>query len=135
MAENQRNQSCSCGSGRKYKKCCMRKTEVTHHADDSKTYHLNEELVDILKEQQVRREAQLGRPLRPDDTVFDPEEVKKAMEALPELLRQGGMDPALAYAVEKTGRTVTEENMHLLTPEDLQEWHDAIDEYEENQEL
>jgi len=39
------------------------------------------------------------------------------------------MDPALVYAMNKTGRIVTEQNMRFLTDADIQEWNDAVDEY------
>jgi len=34
------------------------------------------------------------------------------------------------YAYEKTGRLVTEQNQHLLSEADLDEWDAAIEEYE-----
>jgi hypothetical protein len=40
-----------------------------------------------------------------------------------------GMDPAIIYAMQKTGRMVTEQNMQYLEPEELQEWEDAVVEY------
>jgi hypothetical protein len=42
-----------------------------------------------------------------------------------------GVDPALIYATIKTQRLVTEENIKLLSREDLQEWTGAIEEYEQ----
>src|SRR5580658_4425693 len=39
-----------------------------------------------------------------------------------------GIDPAIVYAMNKTGRIVTETNVHPLTAE-LREWNDAVDEY------
>ena len=39
-----------------------------------------------------------------------------------------GIDPAIVYAVNKTGRIVTETNVHFLTDAELQEWNDAVDE-------
>ena len=40
-----------------------------------------------------------------------------------------GIDPAIVYAMNKTGRIVTETNVHFLTDAKLQEWDDAVDEY------
>jgi hypothetical protein len=40
-----------------------------------------------------------------------------------------GIDPALVYAMNKTGRIVTEQNMRFLTDVEIQEWNDAVDEY------
>ncbi len=39
-------------------------------------------------------------------------------------------NPVVAYAIEKTDRMVTEETLKLLSPEAVQEWHDACDEFE-----
>ena len=39
-------------------------------------------------------------------------------------------NPVLAYATEKTDRLVTEETLKLLSPEAVQEWHDACNEFE-----
>jgi hypothetical protein len=40
-----------------------------------------------------------------------------------------GIDPAIVYAMNKTGRIVTETNLHCLTDAELLEWNDAVDEY------
>ena len=39
-------------------------------------------------------------------------------------------NPVLAYAIEKTDRIVTEETLKLLSPEAVQEWHEACEEFE-----
>jgi len=38
-------------------------------------------------------------------------------------------EPTIVYAMNKTGRMVTETNVHFLTDTELQEWNDAVDEY------
>lgn len=45
------------------------------------------------------------------------------------LMHKAKTDPALIYAFKKTGRLVTAQNRLQLTPEELQEWDDALDEY------
>ncbi|MDA1055708.1 MAG: hypothetical protein O3C40_35380 [Planctomycetota bacterium] len=47
-----------------------------------------------------------------------------------ELMEKVGIDPAIIYATEKTGRLVTEENEDFLTDMELDEWSAAIEEYE-----
>lgn len=42
---------------------------------------------------------------------------------------QAGVRPELIYAFDKTGRMVTEDNIDLLTPEELAEWNAAVHEY------
>jgi hypothetical protein len=44
-----------------------------------------------------------------------------------------GVDPAIVYASRKTERIVTTENLQNLTPAELAEWSDAIDEYRSQQ--
>ncbi len=39
-------------------------------------------------------------------------------------------NPVIAFAIEKTDRIVTADNMKLLSPEDLAEWEAACDEFE-----
>jgi hypothetical protein len=41
------------------------------------------------------------------------------------------MPPAIVYAMNKTGRIVTEDNSQFLTDAELQEWNDAVDEYQQ----
>lgn len=41
-----------------------------------------------------------------------------------------GMDPAIIYAMRQTGRMVTQQNLQHLDLEELQEWEDAIEEYD-----
>jgi len=45
------------------------------------------------------------------------------------VFRRSGISPDLIYAFSKTGRIVTEENRHLLAPEQHQEWKLALGEY------
>ena len=40
-----------------------------------------------------------------------------------------GCDPAIVYAARKTKRIVTQANRKNLTPAQLAEWNDAVDEY------
>lgn len=40
-----------------------------------------------------------------------------------------GIDPAIVYAMNKTGRIVAEANLEFLTDSELQEWNDAVNEY------
>jgi hypothetical protein len=50
-------------------------------------------------------------------------------------MHKAGVHPALIYAYQQTGRMVTRENQTHVSPEDLQEWNDAIDErYETHEE-
>jgi DNA-binding MurR/RpiR family transcriptional regulator len=44
-------------------------------------------------------------------------------------MRENNADPAYIYAFEKTGLLVFQETMDALTPEQLEEWAEAYEEY------
>jgi hypothetical protein len=81
-----------------------------------------------------------GREPGPDDPLFfDPsvavpqfpsdESTDEIWKRLLQAAGDSGIDPAIVYAMNKTGRIVTETNVQFLTDAELQEWHDAVDEY------
>jgi hypothetical protein len=93
----------------------------------------------IAQQQQLFREK-FGREPGPEDPLFfDPdsavpeflsaESQEKTWRALVQAAGESGMDPALVYAMNKTSRIVTKENVRFLTEADIQEWNDAVDEY------
>jgi hypothetical protein len=93
----------------------------------------------ITEQQQLFREK-FGREPGPDDPLFfNPESAvaeflsvesqEETWRTLVQAAGESGVDPALVYAMNKTGRIVTEQNMRFLTDADLQEWNDAVDEY------
>ncbi len=129
-----RNAPCPCASGKKYKKCCYGKA-LDYEEDDEgnlfKAIPISKDMAEVLKEQHRKFVEKFGREPGPDDKVFfdmpHPEQIEhQTVEAM----KKVGIDPALIYAYEKTGRIVTEDNQHLLSEADLDEWEDAIDEYE-----
>ena len=81
----------------------------------------------------------MTNPPPPDDFVFFPgvnhpqgrEQLFTDMwKGMVRHLVDGSDNPVLAYAVEKTQRILTEETMKRVSPEIIQEWHDAFDEFE-----
>jgi hypothetical protein len=54
------------------------------------------------------------------------EEAKKMITGT---MKRAHIPPHIQFAFEKTGRLVTAENMHLLSPEELEEWRHAVEEY------
>lgn len=99
---------------------------------------LNKEMVAILDEQKQRFIAKFGREPRPEDPIlFDENADTPQPMALEEIEREVlefmaavNLDPAYIYAYKVTGRLVTEENVHLLTQEEIQEWTDAVTAYQ-----
>ena len=51
------------------------------------------------------------------------------MEMLLQAAGDSGIDPAIVYAMNKTGRMVTEANLEFLSDWELQEWNDAVNEF------
>jgi len=129
-----RNAPCPCGSGKKYKKCCWGKGFDWEEDEGGNLYQstpISPEVADILQAQRQRFIDKHGREPGPDDPVFfdlpHPEHVEHMMV---EDMKAAGIDPAIIYAFEKTGRLVTEQNQHLLPEIGLDEWQAAIEEYE-----
>jgi hypothetical protein len=95
----------------------------------------------VTRQKQLFRER-FGREPGPDDPLFfDPvastpqflsDESQGAMwNSLLQAAGDAGIDPALIYAMNKTGRIITEDNARFLTDAELQEWNDAVTEYHE----
>jgi hypothetical protein len=56
-------------------------------------------------------------------------DTEQANAALVKALTSAGVDPSIIYAYHRTGFLVSEENLHLLSPDELEEWKAAIEEY------
>jgi hypothetical protein len=129
-----RNAPCPCGSGKKYKHCCYSK-DFAYEEDDGgkifKSIPMSQEMVDLLEQQRRNFIKKYGREPGPNDRVFfdmpHPEQIEHLTV---QAMKQAGIDPAIIYAYEKTGRLVTEDNQHLLSEADLDEWQAAIEEYD-----
>jgi hypothetical protein len=130
-----RNSPCPCGSGKKYKQCCLKKG-IAFTEDDAGTVRqsipMTGDVAEVLRVQRQKFVERFGREPGPDDPVFfdlpHPEHVEAIMVAD---MQAAGIDPALIYAFERTGRLVTADNQHLIPERDLAEWDAAIREYEE----
>jgi hypothetical protein len=133
-----RNEPCPCGSQLKYKKCCWNKA-FTWNIDDNqqivKTIPLDQKHADMLKEYIKHREEKLGRKLEEHDRIFDPKDIP-SIDEMCKLMEKAGIAPRHIYAYRKTdGLLLTEKNHNYATTQDIKEWHEAIDEYEEMQTL
>jgi hypothetical protein len=109
-------------------------------ADAKKTIPIDHATAEAIAQQQQLFREKFGRERGPEYPLFfDPESAvpeflsvesqEATSRALVQAAGESGMDPALVYAMNKTGRIVTEQNMRLLTDADIQEWNDAVDEY------
>jgi len=83
--------------------------------------------------------AKFGREMGPDDPFFfdpdasipqfrNPREAEFAIDLLIEVMAEAGVDPAAIYAFKRTGGLFPTDNVPL-TPEELDEWNEAVDEY------
>ena len=96
---------------------------------------------ELMAAQHAAFVAKFGRAPRPEDPVFfDPSkdvptplsaaQVEELQADLAEALRRSGVDPAKAYATQKTGLIPVEGvNTHLLSDQDREDWDAAIEEY------
>jgi hypothetical protein len=129
-----RNDPCPCGSGKKYKKYCYGKDfdyEEDNEGNLFKSVPISEEMVKLLQDQRQKFIEKYGRePGSEDKVFFDMPHPEHLEHMTVEAMKEAGIDPAIIYAYEKTGRLVTADNQNLLSDADLDEWQAAIEEYE-----
>lgn len=127
-----RNELCPCGSGRKYKHCCQAKRfryVRTSEGEIRREIPLDDETRELIQLQMQDFREAFGREPGPQDRLFwdEPEHLE---HGLSQAMREAGLPRCLIYAFEKTGRLVSEENVDLISQEDLDEWQAAVEEYE-----
>ena len=127
-----RNALCPCGSGSKYKKCCL-------PADQSR--------VPVQARRAVKPQKHYGP--RPRE-VFDTLEAVRAAAASIQIvatgsvpgeiadrstvcdaMRRAGVEPRFIYAYEQTGLLLTSINKAVNLPEDVARWDAAVETYEQ----
>ena len=115
----------------------LRKRQVDQNEN---SIPINQETAEIIFRQKKLFREQFGREPGPDDPLFfDPsvavpqflsdESTDEIWKRLLQAAGDSGIDPAIVYAMNKTGRMVTEANLEFLSDWELQEWNDAVDEY------
>jgi hypothetical protein len=110
---------------------------MKHNRKGYRRVRMSQEMIHILEEQKQRFRQKFGRDPRPEDPVIWDENAAEPTPASEEDIHQtilsalitAGSPPEFVYAFDRTGRLVTESNMHLLTPEEYQEWVDAVEEF------
>jgi hypothetical protein len=91
---------------------------------------INQETAEIIVQQKKLFREQFGHEPGPDDPLFfDPsiavpqflsdESTDEIWKSLLQAAGDSGIDPAIVYAMNKTGRIVTETNVHFLTDAEL----------------
>jgi hypothetical protein len=105
-----------------------------------KKIQLPPEAAKAMKKQLKAFRKKFNRDPRPDEPIFfDPdadtpqfqseESITALWEQMLVVAKKANIPPELLYAMRKTGRIVTAENMQHLTQEELDEWNAAIDEF------
>jgi len=93
---------------------------------------LHPELAEAFDEAGAEFRKVHGRDPRPDDLIFGDMGHQEYVEAeMVDTMKKAGIDPALIYAFEKTGLIVTEMNQDKMPDSYLQEWREAVEEYED----
>ena len=90
----------------------------------------NRSLVDLATSAELRAAVERAlerQAAEPGGGAFGQELRESTVAAM----RAAGIRPALIYAHERTGLLVTSEHRQLVSASDLDEWEDAIAEYEE----
>ena len=127
------NAPCPCGSGRKYKKCCIDKGFDFLEDDEggiTKAIPLSPEVRELLGMQLEKFREKFGRDPGPNEPIFfDAPPTEHAEFHMVQAMQTAGIPPELIYAYEKTGLLVTGTNQHLIPEKDLEEWDAAIEEY------
>src|SRR5207248_1560233 len=129
-----RNARCPCGSGKKYKDCCITKRFkwlVDKQGNFYRQMDMHPAVAKALRQQEKRFIETFGRKPLPDDPVFfDMPSDTEVEEQMVEVMAKAGIRPELIYAYVKTrGLIVTAENQDLIPDKDLAEWYAAIDEF------
>ncbi len=109
--------------------------ERTDYDDGTRTLSMSPELEEAFKEQRERFIEKFGREPNDDDPIFfdpdadtpQPYPEEKINEIFADAMRKAGIDERYIKAYKKTGLIVTEENMDLFTPEELEEFEDALE--------
>jgi hypothetical protein len=128
-----RNEPCPCGSGAKYKRCCVDKGFTWVRDAEGKILRevpISDEMRELFLEQRQRFIERHGRPPGPDDPVFD-EHTEHVERRIVETMKAAGIRPALIYAFEKSGVLVTEDNQHMIPTADLENFTKAYHEWHE----
>jgi len=105
--------------------------EVPWQAHAKKAIPIDDTTAEAITEQKRLFREEFGREPGPDDPLFfNPESAvpeflsvesqEETWRALVQVAGESGMDPAVVYAMNKTGRIVTDQNMRFLTDAHLQ---------------
>ncbi len=126
-----RNAPCPCGSGRKYKQCCINKDFEWHETDDgriARSVPVSKEMSDLLDE---LRQSYIAKHGREPEQIFEDAPPLEVVEHLTvEAMKKADVEPALIHAYIETGLMLNERNENKTPVADIEEWEAVIDAYE-----
>ena len=127
-----RNAPCPCGSGKKYKHCCIHKDFDWVEMDDGRigrSMPISEEVADIFE---GLRQSHLARFGVEPERIFEGAPPLELIEHWTvEAMKKAGVEPALIHAYEKTdGLLLNDRNENKVPSTDITAWEAAIDDYE-----
>jgi hypothetical protein len=127
-----RNAPCPCGSGKKYKHCCIGKDFDWIEMPDGnvgRRMQVSPEMAEALEDIKA---IQLERFGYLPEKIFEGAPPLEHLEHWTvEAMKKGGVEPALIYAFEKTdGLLLNTRNENKCPDTDIAAWEAAIDEYE-----
>src|SRR4030042_464073 len=126
-----RNAPCPCGSGKKYKHCCIRKDFEWVETDDGGIARKVEVPEDVMQALDGLRQAQEAQYGREPERIFEGAPPFELVEHWTvEAMKKAGVDPALIYAFEKTGLVLNDQNEDKLPDTEIDGWDAAIRDYE-----
>jgi len=108
--------------------------ERTDYDDGSRSISMTPEMEEDLKKQRKKFIKKFGREPGPDDPLFfdpdadtpQPYPEERVTEIIVESMREAVVDKRLINAYKKTGLIVTPNNLDLMTPEELEEFEEAL---------
>jgi hypothetical protein len=114
----------------------MSKESTRKRTGQARTIPISDEVHQAILEQCRLFAEKFGREPGPSDPIFFDPDADTPQPISEEKLRSGmlaalaaaGADPITVYAFNKTGLLVSEDNVHLLSAEDLAEWEQAVEE-------
>lgn len=119
---------CPCGSGKQYYKCCLAKS-----IREDGLVPVTIELQDLFDKENERFKEIMGRNISNDDPIapmtlrMSESEYKQGAT---EILNKIGVDPRIIYVFNKL-RFVIVEGEEMYTDEQIELWHEAVEEYED----
>ena len=127
------NEPCPCGSGHKFKKCCVSKDfKFVRQENGSwlREVPIKPVLKEILEKHKAEQEKQLGRPVGKADLVFPGFDAKVYEKQLIEIMLSLNHPFHMIWAFKKTGLLVSEMNINIIPTRDVEEWEAAVKEGE-----